>query len=92
MSFLHGSELADRQQVDPAQEPEAPLHQFLPLPDPLDRFVIAELREGLCWLHPEAFEEHPLGVRDPTLDVAPRAIVLLVLLAQPVELHGGLSP
>ena len=70
MSLLHRSELADGEEVDPAQQSETPLHQLLSLRDTLRGVVITQLGQRLSRFHPEALTEHPLGIRDPALDVA----------------------
>ena len=90
--FLERLELAGREQVHPAEQGEPPLDELGSLLERLDRVVVAERGHELVGVGLMPLPEQPLGLADPALDVTARAVLLVVALAQPVELGGRVAP
>ena len=92
MTLLQRLELTGGEQVHPSEQGQAPLHQLRTLLEGLDGVVVGELGDERIGVGLVTLADQALGVADAPLDVAAGAVVVLVGLAQPFELGGGIAP
>ena len=92
VALLQRLELAAGEQVHPTEEGEPPLDQLGLALEPGDGVVLGQFGHRVLRLALVALAQDALGVADPALEVAARAVLVLVGLAEPLELGGRLPP
>ncbi len=92
VALLQRLELAPGEQVHPPEQGEPPLDELGRALEPGNGVVLGQLGDRVVRLALVTLSQHALGVPDPAFEVAARAILVLVRLAEPLELGRGLSP
>ena len=90
--LLERLELAGGEQVHAPEEPEPPLDELLVLLEGPTVSSSVSSASSLLGVGLEPLAEQALGVTDPALDVAARAVVVLVGLPQLVQARRRLAP
>ena len=80
VALLHGLELPGREEVHPAEQPQPAGDELRAPLQRLDVLLLAQGRDGLRRIAAVSGAEQRLGIRDPAVEVAARAVLVRVVL------------
>ena len=90
--LLQRLELAAREQVHTTDQRHPALHELRPPLDRVDGVRGLERGQRLLRVRVVAFAQQPLGLADPSVQIAAESVLVLVFLAQTLQLACRLAP